>query len=413
MYSFKCSVPACLREFASAPESVSEFDLRCPNCRALETIELRRFECVRVYVDLRPADLHGALAGKSESGAPVRRKLLRHPNAKGREPSMTLFDYRPAVERGAGSLARIRVMRRAPNDENGDGSGEYLVLESVAGGASLPEPTAALVAVGIHYFRSAESGVLSDRSRWSAELPWASATRKRSGMLVVAIVDDDHPLLTHREQSIWRSGLRGEELHVSAFRPPFFVRPIIRFEALTPARAKQFGAAGFQTVADDRGLFVRIRSAIPGDSFDLGNDFDDGELWLEGLEAGGAHTDAGWAVVCGALSGNPLRAFATEENPVPCGNHGYFGSPQGLAVVQAIWNNKAPDAVSIELTTHAPLRTIDTASFVSRSLYVGAPEQLTAELAYFTPMVTAAVIKVRDYRSTKMYFRLSRTFPGG
>lgn len=329
-----------------------------------------------------------------------------------------VYDYRPDGTRGANSLAAVRVMRSVHDERTitrscGEVMGQkyeeelrfnephlYLVLERPTTEA---KPVARLTVGYYHGKHNASGGVERNESLHS----WHLTSRSRSGChwggTVVALVDDENPLLIRQDHRVFRHSLSGVELDEAGYRAPSgevslaaFV-PREDFELLETVKASGFSGKVITgaTLVRPRELdgLLTLPEGLP----------DDVELRLEAVEAGGGFSSTGHAVIVCGPNGERLRPYATagDRGDLACGTHAWFGNTDQIVTVHAGWCASCDQQFSVKVQRHFAEQDGISVKLSSETLYSGVPINAPQQ---FAEAVKAAVSKSSDYHCRTTYF---------
>ncbi len=403
---------------------------------------LHLFPLARVQIDMRFAEICDPQGKANDGRVPARRLSIRDKHGVSYEGRLDIYDYRPDAERHAGSLARVRIMQarhegvRKVEVKSGTPLGPksetmlifddahnayvYLVLEPPARDDWGMEPAVTLCAPTYHQKsalkggKSASGGVIEDRSYWSKMLTSCSRSGAHGGATIVAIVDDDHPLIIRQDNSRWRYGRTEATLEEAGFRESGLARLTLFVPGAESELVDRLSAEGFKSKLTEKGVFVRLkRVEDQQDVFLLPANLPRHELRVESCESGGGYTNTGHAQIVAGLRGQPLTPYATagHRGDLVNGNHGWFSELEGLATVQACWWSKAAVPVTVELATHQVVVDGLTVRLVSEILYQGDPGELSVELDQCREAVTAAAAKCRDYHCRGLFFAAHQPIP--
>lgn len=387
-----------------------------------ERMLLHFFPAVRILLEMEDA-LPCDPQGKAEEGrVPARRRILRDRAGKSYDGRLDLYDFRPDGARGVGSVAQVRVMRvthaqpqritvasGAPLGQKHeetvefDPTYDYLVLEPARTDLQA-DPPVTLQAVtyrgksAAKGGKPADGGVQDDSSYWSHTLTSCSRTGAHWGGTVVAITDDDHPLLVRQDNNLWRYGRMDAVLEEPGFREGGVARLSVFLPGAEAELVESLVAQDVRAKLTREGVVARPNRMADG--YRLPDGLPGGyELRIESVEAGGGYSNTGWAqIVCGA-EGQPLRPYATagHRGDLACGQHGWFSEIRSLATVQATWWNKADQPLEVEICLHTVTEDGGLAQLHSEVLFRGVPEALPTELSRLAPAVKAAASKVHSY----------------
>ena len=451
MRAVPCICEACnnkflwFQQFAEVVRHPKKPQQRCPTCadrkaqvtNPNQPIIAKReaitvFPAVRIEIEMEQATLCDP-AGKAAQGrVPPRRLIVKDRHGKSFTGRVDIYDFRPDGARGFGSLARVRVMRATHAErpqvieelwgtplrtvdlvQEFGNEYEYLVLEPVSAELTGTDPCMALVLAtyegksALKGGKSADGGVVENTAFWSVELTSSSRSGAHWGGTVVAIVDDEHPVIVRQDNCHWRYGLQGCDLEEPGFRENGLARLTLFVPSADAALVELLDKQGFKAKLVGRSAFVRLKRLEGIEGFVLPDNLTpEAQLRVESMEAGGGFTNTGRAQIACALDGTALRPFATagHRGDLACGEHGWFSAVDGIATVQACRWSKAEPPVKVELATHTVVRSGNTVQLISETLFKGAPSELPFDLERFADAVNAAAAKARDYHCRTLHF---------
>ncbi len=392
---------------------------------------LQVFPLVRIEINMERAEVHDPQGKAKEGRKPARRLIVKDRHGKSYDGRLDIYDYREDGQRGPGSVARLRIMRATHQEPqrlkvmSGTPMGpkheetltfeptyEYLVLEPVRGDLAQSEPPMTLVAAGysgksaLKGGKDASGGLVKNLAHWSQQLTSFSRTGAHWGGTVIAIVDNEHPVLMRQDNNVWRYGGTECTLEEPGFRENGVARLTLVIPMADAELVERLNSEGFKSKLVGTSAYVRLKRQENVEGFILPDNLPTHEIRVESVESGGGYTNTGWSQIVASLDGSPLKPYATagHRGDLACGEHGWFSVTGGLATVQAVrWTKNTP-SVSVELATHKVVQIGNTVQFVSETLYRGATADLPEVLAQFRSAVEAASEKARDYHCRDLHF---------
>lgn len=409
--------------------------VRCPTCHdrkigkdSTEVAEKREclsyFPLVQIDLDLEEGEPCPSADGSGRN--PVK-MVLRDQRNKSWSGRLDVFDYRPDGQRGAGTLATVRVMEvthaqgRSLEVQSGQVMGpkhtevlqfdptmRYLAIEPLEPAHVGKEPEARLVTERWVSKWNQCGGVEKNEALWSQVLTSCSRSGRHANGTLVAIVDEDHPVLVRQDHLVYRNSLSGRELEEAGFRDEVASGcGVSGFVAFGHSElCEKLQTEGWRVKLVTGGIVVKPRRNVEADCLEFPEGLDV-EVRLEALEKGGGYTNTGWAVCVADLGGNPQRPYGTSghRGPLACGTHAWFAVPEGLVTAQAGWWNKRTPSVGVSLHQHRWVETSPNRGRIdSEHLFSGAPNELPEKLEHLRVVMEAAARKAQTYHCGGVVF---------
>ncbi len=215
--------------------------------------------------------------------------------------------------------------------------------------------------------RSSSGSVERNDALWAELMTSQSRSGAHWGGTILALVDDDHPIVVRQDHVAHRFGFGEPSPEEDSFCTPEGTVGLVVKVPYIPELHGRLRAGEFAEnigswrpvgshATNDAALLIRPKGVEGSEARftcpEAIHSMEGAQVLLESAEAGGALTNRGGATVVSKLDGKPAKLVgsAGQRGELCCGTHGWFQAEGAIVIASA---NRYRGDVTVTLTRHA------------------------------------------------------------